>query len=85
MAAASGLFDFFTLEQVQAILARAATLLAEGKTIMTWSGEGKSGGKQFTMPVDQVLLEANNRLRQLGVGGESVVRRVRADFRRGIR
>ena len=85
MAAASGLFDFFTLEQVQAILSRAAALLAEGKTIMTWSGEGKSGGKQFTMPVDQVLLEANNRLRQLGVGGENIVRRVRADFRRGIR
>ena len=78
----SGLFENFTLAQTSAILARAATMLAEGKTVMSWSGEGKSGGKMFTMPVDQVLAECNYRIRQLS--GERIVRRVRADFSRGV-
>jgi hypothetical protein len=82
VALSSGLFDFFTLEQVQAIHARAAQLLIEGKTVMSWSSEGKSGGKQFTMPVDQVLAECNARLRQLT--GPAMIRRTKADFSRGI-
>jgi hypothetical protein len=79
----SGLFDFFTLEQVTAIHARAAVMLAEGKTVMSWSGEGKSGGKQFTMPVADVLAECNYRLRALNQGPR-IVRRVKADFSKGI-
>lgn len=55
-------------------------MLAEGKTVMSWSGEGKSGGKQFTMPVDQVLTECNYRLRVLT--GSPIVRRVRGNFSR---
>lgn len=83
MALPSGLFEFFTLAQVQAIHAKAAAMLAEGKTVMSWSGEGKGGGKQFTMPVDQVLAECNYRLRQLT--GNPIVRRVKADFSKGVR
>lgn len=84
MALASGLFDFFTLEQVQAIHARAVSLLIEGKTIMSWGGEGKSGSKQFTMPINEVLAECNARLRALG-HGPTPIKRVRSDFSRGVR
>lgn len=82
MTPASGLFDFLTLEEVQAIKARAVVMLTEGKTVMSWSGEGKAGSKQFTIPIDQVLAECNYRLRQLNQG--PMIRRVRADFSRGV-
>lgn len=85
MNSASGLFDFSSLEECLAIRGRAMSLIAEGKTIMSAGGEGKSASKAFTIPIDQVLTEVNYRLRQLGYGGETIVRRVRGDFRRGFR
>ena len=57
-------------------------MLAEGKTVMSWSGEGKGGGKQFTMPVADVLAEVNYRLRQLSAGSMPIVRRVKGNFSR---
>lgn len=85
MDSAAGLFDFLSLEEVLAIKARATALLAEGKTIMSAGGDGKNSSKQFTMPISQVMVEVNYRLRQLGYGGQTFVRRTRPDFSRGIR
>jgi len=85
MPGASDLFAFLTLEQVLAIQAKAASMLSEGKTVMSWGSEGKSGSKQFTMPVNEVLAECVYRLRQLGYQGQRIVRRVRGDFSRGVR
>jgi hypothetical protein len=79
--AARGLFINLPLETVQAIQARAAALLLEGKTIMAASGEGNSSSKQFPMPIDQVLEECNYAISFRSAGGR-VVRRVRGDFSR---
>jgi len=63
---ARGLFvTGFTVAEVLAIQARAKELLLEGKTLMNWSDSGTSAGKQFTMPVDQVLEECAHALRVL--------------------
>jgi len=63
---ARGLFvTGFTVAEVLAIQARAKELLLEGKTLMNWSDSGTSAGKQFTMPVDEVLAECAYALRIL--------------------
>ena len=63
---ARGLFvTGFTVSEVLAIQARAKELLLEGKTLMNWSDSGTSAGKQFTMPVDEVLEECAHALRLL--------------------
>ncbi len=63
---ARGLFvTGFTLAEVLAVQARAKELLLEGKTLMNWSDSGTSAGKQFTMPVDEVLAECAHALRVL--------------------
>lgn len=63
---ARGLFvTGFTLAEVLAVQARAKELLLEGKTLMNWSDSGTSAGKQFTIPVDEVLAECAHALRVL--------------------
>ncbi len=63
---ARGLFvTGFTIAEVLAIQARAKEFLLEGKTLMNWSDAGTSAGKQFTMPVDEVLAECAHALRTL--------------------
>ncbi|MCH7228641.1 hypothetical protein [Haloferula sp. A504] len=63
---ARGLFvTGFTVAEVLAIQARAKEFLLEGKTLMNWSDSGTSAGKQFTMPVDEVLAECAHALRVL--------------------
>lgn len=64
-------------------MARAASLLAEFKTVMSWGGEGKSGGKQFVDSPGDVINECTYQLRKRGaLGGERIVRRVRGNFSR---
>jgi len=63
---ARGLFvTAFTVAEVLAIQARAKDMLLEGKTLMNWSDSGTSAGKQFAMPVAQVLEECAHALRVL--------------------
>lgn len=60
---ARGLFvTGFTVAEVLAIQAKAKELLLEGKTLMNWSDSGTSAGKQFTMPIDEVLAECAHAL-----------------------
>ncbi len=63
---AKGLFiTGFTAEEVLAIQSKAKALLLEGKTVMSWSDSGTSVGKQFAMPVADVLTECAYALRRL--------------------
>ena len=63
---ARGLFvTGFTVSEVLAIQQKAKEFLLEGKTLMNWSDSGTSVGKQFTMPVDEVLVECAHALRIL--------------------
>ncbi len=60
------LFFLNTLEEVQAIRARAVALITEGKTLMEASGSsGTSSTKQFALPLDQIVFECNAALRYL--------------------
>lgn len=61
----TGLFDTFTLEEVKQIQQRAKELLMEGKTIMNYSDSGTNVGKQFAMPIREVLVECDHSLRKL--------------------
>lgn len=55
----------FTVAEVLAIQTKAKTMLTEGKTVMSWSAGDASGSKQFTMPIDEVLMECRLALRTL--------------------
>lgn len=55
----------FTVSEVLAIQQKAKEFLLEGKTLMNWSDSGTSAGKQFTLPVDEVLVECAHALRLL--------------------
>lgn len=55
----------FTISEVLAIQQKAKEFLLEGKTLMNWSDSGTSAGKQFTMAVDEVLMECAHALRLL--------------------
>jgi hypothetical protein len=63
---ARGLFvTGFTVQEVLAIQQKAKEFLLEGKTLMNWSESGTSAGKQFTLPIDEVLMECAHALRIL--------------------
>jgi hypothetical protein len=57
MARASGCFLILTQSKIEAIADRAATLLMEGKTMMSYSDSGTSVTKSFPMDVQQTLIE----------------------------
>ena len=44
-------------EEVLKIRKEALRLMREGKTIMSWTGEGVTSEKQFTMKIEDVLAE----------------------------
>jgi len=46
-----------TIEEVLSIRTRAKELLAEGAAVMSWSSEGTSVSKQFTLPIKTVMAE----------------------------
>ena len=54
-----GLFDpnVWTEQELLCFRDTAKKLLLEGKTIMTYQGEGTGAGREFSMPPDQLLLE----------------------------
>ena len=62
---ATGIFADFTESEVLAIRAAAKTLVTEGKTLMTWGSGNTTTGKQFVMPVKEVLEECRYALRKL--------------------
>jgi len=62
---ATGIFADFTEAEVLAIRAQAKTLVTEGKTIMSWGSGNTTTGKQFVMPVKEVLEECRYALRKI--------------------
>ena len=54
-----GIFDpfIFTEQELLDLKHTAFRLMKEGKTIMSYAGEGTSASRQFTMPIDEMLLE----------------------------
>ena len=63
---ARGLFTTgFSVAEVLSIQQRAKEMLLEGKTIMNWNDADTSVGKQFAMPVGEVLDECSHALRVL--------------------
>ena len=63
---ARGLFTTgFSVAEVLSIQQRAKEMLLEGKTIMNWNDADTSVGKQFAMPVAEVLDECSHALRVL--------------------
>lgn len=61
---AAGLFLDFTTSEITTILAKAKTLLTDGKTMMSYGVGGRNATKQFTLPVDQVLRECRYALKR---------------------
>ena len=61
---AAGLFLDFTTSEITTILAKAKTLLIDGKTMMSYGVGGRNATKQFTLPVDQVLRECRYALKR---------------------
>jgi|APCry1669188910_1035180.scaffolds.fasta_scaffold148609_2 hypothetical protein len=60
MALTSGVFFdplILTEAQLLSYYNKALSLVLEGKTLMSWSGEGVQSSKAFSMPVEQVLRE----------------------------
>lgn len=53
-----------TEEAVLAIRAAAMALMQEGKTTMSWVGEGTQASKAFVAPVMDILMETRNFLKQ---------------------
>ncbi|MCH7228570.1 hypothetical protein [Haloferula sp. A504] len=81
---ARGLFTTgFTVAEILAIQQRAKDLLLEGKTIMNWNDAETSVGKQFSMPVADVLEECVHGLRVLDPETYGRVRIAGASFIEG--
>jgi hypothetical protein len=57
MARATGCFLILSQARIEAIADRAATLLTEGKTMMSYSDSGTSVTKSFPMDIQQTLIE----------------------------
>jgi hypothetical protein len=54
-----------TEASILTIRAAALALVAEGKTIMEYNGEGTEYKRRFTLPVEQVLSETRYCLKQI--------------------
>ena len=54
---ATGCFIILSQARIEAIADKAATLLLEGKTMMSYSDSGTSVSKSFPMDVQSVLIE----------------------------
>jgi hypothetical protein len=62
---ASGLFVGLPRETIEAIRDKAVALILEGKTIMSYGDGATNASKQFALPPQQMLLEANHALQRL--------------------
>jgi hypothetical protein len=56
---ALGLFNTFTPEEVETIRTKAVSLVMAGQVVFSWSSEGTSASKGFTLPMTTVLDELN--------------------------
>lgn len=67
---AMGLFlpGLDTLEDVIEIRTKAINFLKEGTSVMSWTSEGSSVTKQFTLPVRTVIEECNAYLQTVDSG-----------------
>lgn len=63
--AATGIFVGFPRAVLEKVRNDAMALLMEGKTIMNYGDGATTAGKQFTMPPQQMLQEANYALLRL--------------------
>lgn len=78
---AAGLFCDFTEAEVLAIRTQAKTMLTEGKTLMSWGSGNTTTGKQFVMPVREVLDECRYALRKINPDDYgALVTRARCNF-----
>jgi hypothetical protein len=57
MARATGCFLIFSQARIESIADKAATLLLEGKTMMSYGDSGTSVSKTFPMDIQTVLIE----------------------------
>jgi hypothetical protein len=57
MARATGCFLIFSQSRIESIADKAATLLMEGKTMMSYGDSGTSVSKTFPMDIQTVLIE----------------------------
>jgi hypothetical protein len=62
---ANGLFVGLPRETVEAIRDKAVQLIMEGKTIMSYGDGATNASKQFALPPQQMLQEANYALQRL--------------------
>jgi hypothetical protein len=62
---ANGLFVGLPRETVEAIRDKAVQLILEGKTIMSYGDGSTNASKQFALPPQQMLQEANYALQRL--------------------
>lgn len=62
---ANGLFVGLTRGTIEAIRDKAVALILEGKTIMSYGDGSTNASKQFSLPPQQMLQEANYALLRL--------------------
>jgi hypothetical protein len=62
---ASGLFVGLDRDTIEAIRDKAVALILEGKTIMSYGDGATNASKQFSLPPQQMLMEANYALQRL--------------------
>jgi hypothetical protein len=62
---ANGLFVGLPKATIEAIRDKAVTLILEGKTIMSYGDGSTNASKQFALPPQQMLQEANYALLRL--------------------
>jgi hypothetical protein len=65
MSAPDGILVGLPRATIEAIRDKAVSLLLEGKTIMSWGDGSTNTSKQFSMPPDKLLQEANYALQRL--------------------
>lgn len=65
-----GIFDprIFSESDLLRLKERALCLLADGKTIMEYQGEGTNATRQFTMPINDMLAEIVWALKSINPG-----------------
>jgi len=62
----NGIFTVgFEKHEIEAIQKKAKSFMMQGKVMMSYSDGGSSANKQFTMPVNEVLLECAYALKKL--------------------
>lgn len=59
----TGIFNLLSEDDILAIQAKAIQLIKEGKTIMTYTGEGNEWQKEFTMNPRDIMVECNYSLK----------------------